>query len=179
MNTVAKRNIEDTKLFAGVTTHLQSSDLAVQKARLSRAHLDAAKSFGIEQDIEFCPCLDKASIDNYNNNRNASSINSALLNKGNFKTQKQESFDPTPIFKILAAAANNKNVPNNINANTLNNGIYHNSNNNSNTNINVNRNNHSNLNNKFHYKDNKSSMTNMNYMNNYNNNNNHKNKYYN
>lgn len=91
----------------------QRNDLAVQKARISRAYLDAAKSFGIEQDIEFCPCLDLSTIDSYNNGY-ASSVK---------MRQQGSNIDSESIFKILAAAANinsNKKITGN-NSNTSNN----------------------------------------------------------
>jgi hypothetical protein len=101
---------------------VQATKVALQKARMSRAYLDQAKSFGMEQDIEFCPCLDSASIEAYNHILINNNLNSA-----NMRQQNHSNIDSASIFKILAAAANINNAKNsnanvnNYNINTINN----------------------------------------------------------
>lgn len=91
--------------------------VALQKARLSRAYLDQAKSFGIEQDLEFCPCLDPATINSYNQSL-ASNYNTPMMSnvsmRPNQSNQQQQSIDSESIFKILAAAAANINTAKNV-----------------------------------------------------------------
>ncbi|KAG0682318.1 hypothetical protein C6P40_001896 [Pichia californica] len=99
----------------------QRNKAILQKARISRAYLDAAKSFGIEQDLEFCPCLDMSLLES------SPAISTAASLKMN---QQQHNYvDSESIFKILAAAANAKNYNNNItnNNNNNNNNIGYNS----------------------------------------------------
>lgn len=80
------------------------SKITLQKARVSRAYLDQAKSFGIQQDIAFCPCLEASTIEAYNNQ---------ILNGYPTSTQmkhQNSNIDSESIFKILAAAANINNA---------------------------------------------------------------------
>ncbi|TID31082.1 hypothetical protein CANINC_000326 [Pichia inconspicua] len=84
-----------------------TDQVALQKARISRAYLDQAKSFGIEQDLEFCPCLEPSAVNLYNQslvNGYAAPINSMRQQNSNVQ---QQTIDSESICKILAAAAAN------------------------------------------------------------------------
>ena len=86
---------------------LQKSKAALQKARLSRAYLDAAKSFGVEKDMEFCPCFDMSTIE---------SSTSTTGYPASMSMRQQKSYiDSESIFKILAAAGNVNTMKNNNN----------------------------------------------------------------
>lgn len=91
--------------------------LKLQKARISRGYLDQAKSFGIEQDLEFCPCLDVHTINAYNQSLmsgyNTPMMTNAAMRLHQQQQVQQQAVDYESVLKILAAAAANN--PNSVN----------------------------------------------------------------
>lgn len=96
----------------------KADGVTLQRARISRAYLDQAKSFGIEQDIEFCPCLDTGSINAYNqavmSGYTTPMMNPIVMRHHQQQQQQQQTIDSESIFKILAAAAANINNAKNV-----------------------------------------------------------------
>lgn len=90
---------------------LQKSKAALQKARLSRAYLDAAKSFGVEKDMEFCPCFDMSMIESSSSSTNGYPASMSMRQQNSY-------IDSESIFKILAAAGSVNNIKNNNSNNT-------------------------------------------------------------
>lgn len=76
------------------TMETQNNQLALQKARMSRAYLDQVKSFSVEQDFKFCPCLNNTSANSY----------SAFLSNGYQSQQQQQQVQIQSQAQALAQA---------------------------------------------------------------------------
>lgn len=100
---------------------VQKNKAILEKARLSRAYLDAAKSFGIEQDLEFCPCLDMSTIEaaKLKQQQQQQQRQGQTQLHSQSQSQPQPHVDSESIFKILAAAANANNGKVNNGLNTM------------------------------------------------------------